>query len=91
MSTLKHILILEDEPLNAARLQRLLLKIRPDLKIMDVLPSVKKAVDWLSVHPSPDLVIMDIRLADGLSFEVFKLAELSCPVMFTTAFDEYAI
>jgi two-component system response regulator LytT len=91
MNTIKKILILEDEKPNADRLQRLLLQIRPDIEVLGVLTGVKKTVDWLSVNESPDLILMDIRLADGLSFEIFKLTDVKCPVIFTTAYDEYAV
>lgn len=88
---MKKILILEDEKPNSDRIQRLILKIRPNIQIAGVLTSVKKTVDWLSENECPDLIIMDIQLADGISFEVFNLAEVTCPVIFTTAYDEYAI
>lgn len=88
---IKKILILEDEPLNSDRIQRLMLKIRPNIEIAAVLTSVKKTVEWLSENESPDLIMMDIQLADGLSFEVFNLADVKCPVIFTTAYDEYAV
>ncbi|SDL52726.1 LytR/AlgR family response regulator transcription factor [Pedobacter antarcticus] len=88
---MKKILILEDEKPNSDRIQRLMLKIRPNIQIVGVLTSVKKTVDWLSENECPDLIIMDIQLADGISFEVFNLAEVTCPVIFTTAYDEYAI
>jgi len=91
MNTIKKILILEDEKLNSERIKRLILKIRPDAEIIDVLPSVKKAVSWLSENQCPDLIMMDIQLADGLCFEIFNLASVTCPVIFTTAYDEYAI
>lgn len=91
MSIKKKILILEDEKLNSDRIQRLMLEIRPDNEIVGVLTSVKKTVDWLSKNECPDLIMMDIQLADGLSFEVFNLVEVKCPVIFTTAYDEYAI
>lgn len=91
MNMINKILILEDEKLNSDRIQRLMLKIRPNVKILGVLTSVKKTVDWLSENESPDLILMDIQLADGLSFEVFNLADVSCPVIFTTAYDEYAV
>jgi len=48
-------------------------------------------VDWLSENECPDLIIMDIQLADGVSFEIFNLADVKCPVIFTTAYDEYAV
>ena len=91
MYIIKKILILEDEKLNSDRIQRLMLKIRPDIEIVGILTSVKKTVDWLSANVCPDLILMDIQLADGLSFEVFNLADVKCPVIFTTAYDEYAI
>ncbi|NQX40720.1 DNA-binding response regulator, LytR/AlgR family [Pedobacter steynii] len=91
MNGIKKILILEDEQLNSDRIQRLMLKIRPDIEIAGVLPSVKKTVDWFDKNEAPDLILMDIQLADGLSFNVFDLADVKCPVIFTTAYDEYAV
>jgi len=91
MNTLNRILILENEKLNADRLQRLILKVRPQTEILGVLSSVKKAENWLNEHESPDLIMMDIQLSDGLSFELFNRVAISCPVIFTTAHDEYAI
>lgn len=91
MNVIGKILILEDEKINSQRIQRLMLKIRPNMEIVGVLASVKKAVDWLAENESPDLIIMDIQLADGLSFEVFNLTDVKCPVIFTTAYDEYAV
>lgn len=91
MNLIKKILILEDEKPNADRIQRLLLEIRPAVQISGVLSSIKKTVDWLSKNESPDLILMDIQLADGVSFEVFNLSDVKCPVIFTTAYDEYAV
>lgn len=91
MNVIKKILILEDEKLSAERIQRLILEIRPDMEIVGVLSGVKKTVDWLSKNNSPDLITMDVKLADGLSFEIFNLTNLRCPVIFTTAYDEYAV
>lgn len=91
MNIIKKMLILEDEKLNADRIQRLMVEIRPRIEVLGVLASVKKTVEWLSANECPDLMIIDIRLADGLSFEVFNLADVKCPVIFTTAYDEYAI
>lgn len=91
MNAIKKILILEDEKPNADRLQRLILGIRPGIEIVGVLASVGKTVEWLSENEHPDLMIMDIQLADGLSFEVFNLIDVTCPVIFATAYDEYAI
>lgn len=91
MNSIKKILILEDEKPNSDRIQRLMLNIRPDIEIIGVLPSVKKTVDWLSKNEAPDLILMDIQLADGVSFNVFDLVDVKCPVIFTTAYDEYAV
>lgn len=91
MNTIKKILILEDEKLNSERIKRLILKIRPNAEIVGVLASVKTTVSWLSENQSPDLIMMDVQLADGMSFEIFNLAEVNCPIIFTTAYDEYAV
>ncbi|RBQ06666.1 LytR/AlgR family response regulator transcription factor [Pedobacter miscanthi] len=91
MNVIKKILILEDEKPNAERIQRLVLEVRPNAQIVGIIPGVEKAVNWLSKNDSPDLILMDIKLADGLSFEIFKLTEVKCPVIFTTAYDEYAV
>lgn len=91
MHTIKKILILEDEKLNSERIKRLILKIRPEVEILGIMTSVKNTVAWLSQNKAPDLILMDIQLADGLSFEIFNLADVSCPIIFTTAYDEYAI
>lgn len=91
MKAITKILIMEDEEANADRLQRFLFKIRPNIEVLDVLDSVKKTMEWLSGNETPDLIIMDIRLADGLCFEIFRHADVTSPVIFTTAYDEYAI
>lgn len=91
MKVIKKILIMEDEEPNAERLQRFLSEIRPNIEVLGVLDSVKKAVDWLAKNETPDLIIMDVRLADGLCFEIFNLADVKSPVIFATAYDEYAI
>jgi two-component system response regulator LytT len=86
-----NILIIEDEKLNADRLKRLIGMIRPQANILAVLESVQETVDWLANSPMPDLVMMDVRLSDGLSFEIFEKANITCPIIFTTAYDEYAV
>lgn len=88
---LNTILIIEDEKPNADRLKRLLLKLRSAVEIVSVEESVASSVAWLTTHEHPDLIMMDIRLADGLSFEIFNQIEVKCPVIFTTAYDEYAV
>jgi two-component system, LytTR family, response regulator len=85
------ILIVEDEKLSADRLAQLVKKIEPGVEILGQIDSVKRAVDWLANEPAPDLLFLDIQLADGLSFDIFEKIEVSAPVIFTTAYDEYAI
>lgn len=86
-----NILIIEDEPEAAALLASLLREIRPGVNIVGTLDSVQSAVKWVNGNASPDLFFMDIQLADGLSFEIFEQAEITAPVIFTTAFNEYAL
>jgi DNA-binding LytR/AlgR family response regulator len=85
------VLIIEDEPEAAARLATLLREIRPDVNIAGSLDSVRTVVKWVNENPSPDLFFMDIQLADGLSFEIFEQVEIKSPVIFTTAYNEYAL
>jgi two-component system, LytTR family, response regulator LytT len=85
------ILILEDEPLAAKRIERLVNTVVPDAQILDKIESVRGAVRWFESNPQPDLILMDIQLADGLSFEIFQQATVTAPIIFTTAYDEYAI
>lgn len=87
----KRILIIEDEKPNADRLKRFIAELRPDYEVVAVLEGVTESVSWLTQNESPFLVLMDVRLADGLSFEIFEKISLSCPVIFTTAYDEYAV
>jgi len=86
-----NILIVEDEPEAAARLSKLLKELRPTIRIVASLDSVRSSVKWITDNPSPDLVFMDIQLADGLSFEIFEKVEIKVPVIFTTAYNEYAL
>jgi two-component system, LytTR family, response regulator len=85
------ILLVEDEKLAASRLQKMIEAILPGAVVEGPLPSVKKALEWFENHPAPALAFFDIQLADGLSFEIFEQTTVSCPVIFTTAYDEYAI
>lgn len=85
------ILIIEDEAPAFRRLQRILEEINPSIEILDVIDTVKDSVKWLKVHQAPDLIFMDIQLADGISFEIFESIEISTPVIFTTAYDEYTL
>lgn len=85
------VLIIEDEKPAAEWLQQLILKLGYDIKIVAVIDSVRGATDWFSKNTAPDLVFMDIQLADGLSFEIFEQVNVACPVIFTTAYEEYAV
>lgn len=85
------VVIVEDEKLAAEKLSQLLKAIRPDIQILQVLESVDDAVNWFSDHSKPDLIFMDIQLDDGISFEIFDAVKIEAPVIFTTAYDEYAI
>lgn len=85
------ILIIEDEHYAAKRMQNLLLNQLPDATILAVIDTVEDAVSWLSSHVEPNLIFMDIQLADGLSFQIFEEIKVQCPIIFTTAFDEYAL
>ena len=86
-----NVLLLEDEYPAAERLQRLLLQAAPEAQVLAVLDSVTSAVQWLSTNPAPDLILSDIQLADGLSLDVFDQLVVRSPVIFTTAYDAYAI
>jgi DNA-binding LytR/AlgR family response regulator len=85
------VIIIEDEHLTADRISALLLKIDPQITILAVLDSVKSSVEWFKAHEKPDLVFMDIQLADGLSFDIFDRIPIEYPIIFITAFQQYAI
>jgi len=86
-----NILIIEDEAAIARRMQKLLVEINPGITILDILCTIESSVAWLKSHTEPDLILMDIHLADGSSFEIFDEVEVKCPVIFATAYDQYAI
>ena len=86
-----NIVIIEDEQLAAEKLERYLLKYNAEIKILIVLTSIYEAVNWFQNNSNYDVVFMDIQLTDGLSFEVFNQTKINKPVIFATAFDEYAI
>lgn len=85
------VLIVEDESPAAQRLETLVLSLIGDAEIVGMIGSVKNAVEWFRNNAAPDVVLMDIQLADGISFQVFDQCEVKSPVIFTTAYDEYAI
>lgn len=84
-------LIIEDEVLAAQSLQKLITEVAPDTEIIGVLQSIEESVAWFDENPMPDLVFMDIHLADGSSFAIFERTQITCPIIFTTAYDEYAL
>lgn len=85
------ILIVEDENAAARRLEKLLAGIEPEAVVLQKLDSVEAAVLWLQSNPQPDLILLDIHLADGSSFEIFDHTTVTCPIIFTTAYDEFAL
>ncbi|RYY33347.1 MAG: response regulator transcription factor [Sphingobacteriaceae bacterium] len=85
------ILIIEDEKPNADRLKRLIKTIRPGANVLAVVESIADSVAWFIENAAPDVVMMDVRLSDGVSFEIFDKIDINCPVIFTTAYDEYAV
>lgn len=85
------IVIIEDEVVASKILQKLISEVRDDFDVEVVLQTVEDSIEWFSNHPSPDLVFMDIHLADGSSFSIFDKIEISAPIIFTTAYNEYAL
>jgi len=84
-------LIIEDELPAAQRLQKLIAETTPDISVEGLLDSIETSVDWLQHHAPPELIFLDIQLSDGLSFEIFKKIKVDSFIIFTTAYDEYAI
>ncbi len=84
-----NVLIIEDEKPSARYLQRMLEKL--NVNVNEMLHSVEEAVNWFQNNPHPDLIFLDIQLSDGLSFEIFNAVEVNSAIIFTTAFDEYAL
>jgi DNA-binding LytR/AlgR family response regulator len=85
------VLIIEDERPATQKLRRLLADIDPEIEIVQVLESVEKAINWLTDNSFPDLIFMDIQLEDGICFEIFEKIKISIPVIFITAYNEYAL
>lgn len=84
-------LIIEDENVAAQALQSLVKDIMPEMEMVAILQTIEETAEWFGENPMPDLVFMDIHLADGSSFAIFDQAEITCPIIFTTAYDEYAL
>ncbi|QMU27260.1 LytR/AlgR family response regulator transcription factor [Adhaeribacter radiodurans] len=85
------IFIIEDETVAAQRMLEMVREIVPQAKINGPADSIEESVQFLRTHPMPDLILMDIELVDGQSFEIFGEVEVTCPVIFTTAYDEFAL
>ena len=85
------VLIIEDESRAANQLQNMLKVCSFEYTLLEILDTVEDAIAWFNKNKKPDLVFMDIQLADGLSFEIFQKTEIDAPIIFTTAFDQYAI
>lgn len=85
------VLIFEDESLSAEHLVNLIRRYDPTIELLGIIESVKQGIEWLGNHAHPDLLLMDIQLSDGSCFELFKQVRLEMPVIFTTAYNEYAI
>ena len=84
-------LIIDDEMMAAQALQKLIGEVSPDTEIVGVIESIEESVEWLESNTMPDLMFMDIHLADGSSFAIFERVNVTCPVIFTTAYDEFAL
>jgi len=86
-----NILIIEDEPRAANQLKSMLVELAVEFKLLDILDTVEDTIKWFDTQESPDLIFMDVQLADGISFEIFHSVDIDSPIIFTTAFDQYAI
>lgn len=85
------VLIFEDEQLAQERITKLLAEYSPDIEIIGIVESVSSGIEWFKANQNPDFILMDVQLDDGISFEVFEYIDITAPVIFTTAYDEYAI
>jgi DNA-binding LytR/AlgR family response regulator len=83
--------IIEDESLIAKELISKINEVAKDVEVIEILPSLKTSKKWFMQNAEPDILFMDIQLSDGVSFELFDFYQLKCPVIFTTAYDEYAL
>ncbi len=85
------ILVIEDEPLVAESLMKQVRQVEPGAELIGPLPTVRASLKWLAENPQPELILSDIQLADGISLDIFSETKINCPVIFTTAYNEYAI
>jgi DNA-binding LytR/AlgR family response regulator len=88
---MKTVLIIEDEEAAYNRLQKMITAAMSDAQILQPVVSIKSAIEWLEANPAPDLIFLDVHLADGQSFEIFKTTKVTSPIIFTTAYDQYAL
>lgn len=85
------VLIIEDEKAAARNLKALLAEVAPDMEVLAVLDSISESLEWFREYAMPELIFMDIHLADGSAFEIFEHVNITSPIIFTTAYDEYAL
>ncbi|MEP6846137.1 MAG: LytTR family DNA-binding domain-containing protein, partial [Panacibacter sp.] len=85
------VLIIEDEVAASKRLQKMIAELMPDAAVVDIIVSIAAAITWFKNNEQPNLVFADIHLADGSSFEIFKEVKIDCPIIFITAYDQYAL
>jgi two-component SAPR family response regulator len=85
------VLIIEDEELAGKKIAKTLASVDATAEVVGVADSIRSSVSWLQEHPAPDLILMDIELADGQSFEIFEKVEVKSTVIFTTSYDEFAL
>ncbi|MCU0430472.1 MAG: LytTR family DNA-binding domain-containing protein [Cytophagaceae bacterium] len=85
------VVLIEDERFSAERLVHLLAQIDPSIEVVAILPSLEKCLTWFQEHPEPDLIFSDIQLEDAHSFELFSQLPIKAPIIFTTAYDQYAL
>ena len=86
-----NVLIIEDETAASENLIVMLQEIDPEIKVLAVLESVQQSIRWLANNPAPNLIFMDIHLSDGSAFTLFQETEVTVPIVFTTAYDQYAL
>lgn len=84
-------LIIEDEAPAARKLEKILKAVRPSINVIAILESVADSLEWFEENTAPDIIFSDIQLADALSFEIYNTLDIKVPIIFTTAYDEYAI
>lgn len=85
------VLIIEDEEVAARRLAKMIAQEVKEVEFFPTIVSIQTAVNWFRQHPQPDMLFLDVHLADGQSFEIFKQVQITCPIIFTTAYDQYAL